>query len=97
MLRDHIGRLLLQWFTPMVVAPSAGVGRVDSDYCDSAASRHGDQTSTELTSRDPGDRASEIFPAGAAAQRFPPRQSGVSEVEVFYCDRYAGALLGDIK
>ena len=89
MLRDHIGSLLLQGLTPMLIAPSAGVGGVDSDYRDSASSRHSDQTSTKLASRDPGDDASEMFPARAASQRFAAGKTGVSEVEVLYRYRCA--------
>ena len=70
MLRDHIGSLLLQGLTPMLIAPSAGrVGGVDSDYRSSASSRHSDHTSTKLGGvGHPGDDASEMFPARAASQ-----------------------------
>jgi hypothetical protein len=91
------GSLLLQGFTPVLVAPAAGVGRVHADHRDSAADRHADQPIPELGGGNSSDVATQSFPPFSAAEGFPAGGAGVGEVEILRHDRRAVVLLGVIE
>jgi hypothetical protein len=90
---DRIGSLLLQWFTPVLIAPLTCVGGVNTDYCDPAAGGHRGQPVPEPRSRDGGDGAPEGLPALAAAHGFPAGDAGLGEVEVLHRNRRTPVLL----
>ena len=81
----------------MLVAPAAGVGRINTDDRDAAAGSHTDQPGAELSGGDAGDGAAQPFSALAAAQGFAPGGARVGEVEVFGHDRRTVVSLRQVQ
>jgi hypothetical protein len=77
---DRSASLLLQGFTPMLVAPPAGVGRIDADDRDAVSGGHGGEAIAELRSGDARHRTTKPFPTPAAAHGFAAGSAGTDEV-----------------
>jgi hypothetical protein len=91
---DHGGCCLVSgdvfvWFAPVLLAPCAGVGRVDRKQPDTGRSGLCGEPVTEHRGRDAGYRFAEPFATLAAAHRLAPDGAGISEIEVLDRDRVA--------
>jgi hypothetical protein len=68
---DWFGSLLLQGFTPMLIAPAAGVGGVHPDHGDAAAGGDADQPGPKPRGGDTRYGAAQPLSAFPAAEGFP--------------------------
>ncbi|BBX95908.1 hypothetical protein MLAC_12020 [Mycobacterium lacus] len=81
----------------MLAAPQAGVGRIDTDYCDAAAGGHRGEPVPETPSRDTRDGAPQPLPTLPAAQCFASGGAGIGEIEVLHRDCAAVVVHGKVE